>query len=89
MTPTTPQKLAGWRMLPPVSLPSVTHAMPAATAAALPPELPPGTRARSHGLCVGPNAEVSVDDPNANSSMLSLPSGMPPASIAHCTHVAV
>ena len=64
-----------------VSLPSVTVARPAATAAALPPDEPPGTRARSHGLRVGPKALVSVEEPNANSSMLSLPSGMrqPPA----------
>ncbi len=84
-----PQKLAGWRMEPPVSEPSVTHAMPAATAAAEPPELPPGTRPRSHGLRVGPNAEDSVVEPNANSSMFSLPSGTPPASMMRCTHVAV
>ena len=76
-------------MEPPVSLPSVTAAKPAATAAALPPDEPPGTRERSHGFLVGPNAEVSVEDPNANSSMLSLPSGMAPASIARATHVAV
>ena len=57
-TATTPQKLPGWRMEPPVSLPSVTVARPAATAAALPPDEPPGTRARSHGLRVGPKALV-------------------------------
>ena len=65
------------------------HAMPAAAAAAEPPDDPPGTRSRSHGFFVGPNAEVSVDDPKANSSMLSLPSGRPPASTRRDTHVAV
>ena len=44
---------AGWRMEPPVSVPSATIASPEATAAALPPELPPGTRSKSQGLCVG------------------------------------
>ena len=36
--PTTPQKLAGWRIDPPVSLPNAPGAMPAATEAAEPPE---------------------------------------------------
>ena len=51
--PTTPHSAAGWRIDPPVSVPSAIIASPAATAAALPPELPPGTRSRSHGLRVG------------------------------------
>ena len=41
-------------MEPPVSLPNVARAEPAATAAALPPELPPATRAGSQGLPTGP-----------------------------------
>ena len=49
------------------------------TAAAAPPELPPGTRVRSHGFAVGPKAEFSVDEPMANSSMLSRPHGIAPA----------
>ena len=72
-----------------MSDPSVTAARPAATAAALPPDDPPGTRERSQGFLVGPNALVSVEEPNANSSMLSLPSGMPPASRTRETQVAV
>src|SRR5437764_1448727 len=36
-------------------------AKPADTAAALPPLDPPGTRARSHGLRLGPYAQFSVD----------------------------
>src|SRR6516165_4175978 len=52
----------------------------AATAAEDPPEEPPGTRPRSQGLREGPNAEFSVEDPMANSSMLVLPSiTTPPA----------
>ena len=89
LTATVPQKLPGWRMEPPVSLPSVIVARPAPTAAALPPDEPPGTRVRSHGFLLGPNALVSVEEPNANSSMLSLPSGMAPAASVRATHVAV
>src|SRR5664279_1508062 len=39
-------------------------------------------RSRSHGLCVGPYAECSVEEPIANSSILVLPRiGMPAALI--------
>lgn len=84
-----PQKLPGWRIDPPVSLPSDNVAMPAATAAAEPPEDPPGTRSRSQGLLVVPKYEVSVDEPNANSSIFVLPRQMPPASSVLATQVAV
>ena len=47
--------------------------MRAATAAALPPDEPPGVRVRSHGLRVRPNALFSLDEPIANSSMFVLP----------------
>ena len=56
-----------------MSVPSAQTTSPAATAAALPPLEPPGTRSRSHGLWTGPNAEFSLDDPIANSSQLVLP----------------
>ena len=56
----TPQKAAGCRIDPPVSEPSDRGASPAATAAADPPEEPPGTRVGSQGLRVGPKAEFSV-----------------------------
>src|SRR5690606_10469406 len=54
------------------------HRSPA-TAEAEPPEEPPGVRSALeaedfHGLTTLPNAEVSLDEPMANSSMLSLPS---------------
>ena len=68
-----PVSAAGWRIEPPVSVPSEIGTPPAATVAAEPPEEPPGTRSRSHGLRVGPNAECSVEEPIANSSMLALP----------------
>src|SRR5436853_7548072 len=75
-------------MEPPVSEPMASGAMPAATAAALPPLEPPGTRVTSCGLRVGPNAEFSVDDPMANSSRLVLPTTIAPASCSRDTIVA-
>src|SRR4029079_3857497 len=71
-TPTTPQKAAGCRTDPPVSEPSAIGVIPAATAAAEPPDDPPATQRTSRGLRVGPNALFSVDEPIANSSMLVL-----------------
>jgi hypothetical protein len=63
--------------------------MPAATAAADPPDEPPGTRDKSHGLCVTPKEEFSVDEPMANSSVLVFPRTTAPASIKRRTLVAV
>ena len=79
-TPTVAVSAAGWRMEPPVSVPIASGAWKAASAAALPPPEPPGTRSVSHGLRVGPYAEFSVELPMANSSMFVLPRiGMPAA----------
>src|SRR3954447_2144597 len=89
LRPTMPHSAAGWRIEPPVSVPIDHGARPAATAAAEPPELPPGTRPRSHGLSVGPYAEFSVEEPMANSSWLVLPSSGRPASWSFSTLVAV
>ena len=74
-----PTSAAGWRIEPPVSVPMDSGTWYAATADAEPPLLPPGTRPRSHGLAVGPQAENSVDEPMANSSMLVLPGSTAPA----------
>ena len=49
-----------------------------ATAAADPPEDPPGTRSRSSGLRVTPKALVWVELPMANSSMLVRPRNTTP-----------
>src|SRR5579875_3611404 len=56
-----PQKLAGWRIEPPVSVPVASSAARAATAAAEPPDEPPRTSGRlsprrRHGFSVGPRA---------------------------------
>ena len=77
--PVMPVKLAGWRIEPPVSVPVAAGNSRAATAAAEPPDEPPGTRLMSHGLRAVPNAEFSLPDPIANSSQLSLPSVTMPA----------
>ena len=72
-----------------MSVPIAHGASPAATAAALPPEEPPGTRVRSHGLSTGPKPEFSFDEPIANSSWLVLPSSGAPAAASCATAVAV
>ena len=82
--PTVPVKAAGWRIEPPVSVAVAPRHRPAATAAAEPPEEPPGVRgaaspARRQGLTTGPKAEVSLEEPMANSSRLSLPSMTAPS----------
>ena len=89
MRPTIPHSAAGWRIEPPVSVPIDHGTVPAATAAAEPPDDPPGTRVRSHGFSVGPKAEFSVDEPMANSSWLVLASTGAPAFIRRSTDVAV
>jgi hypothetical protein len=76
-----PQSEAGCLIEPPVSEPSAHGASPAETAAAEPPPEPPGTRVGSQGLCDGPKAEFSVDEPIANSSVLVLPRSDRPASL--------
>ncbi len=54
LMPAIPQTCAGWRMESPVSDPMSKNEQPAATAAAGPPDEPPGERARSYGLEVRP-----------------------------------
>src|SRR4051812_5467938 len=76
-------------MEPPVSEPRARSAKPAATAAALPPLLPPGTRVVSCGLRVGPKALFSVDEPMATSSRFVLRGGRAPAATSRSTTVAV
>ena len=58
--PTMPTNAAGWRIEPPVSVPVAPAAMLALTAAAEPPDEPPGVSAwlpppaARHGLSTGP-----------------------------------
>src|SRR5215510_15934014 len=50
----TPQQWAGVRNEPPISEPNSSDTYPAASAAAEPPDDPPGVRPRSQGLLVVP-----------------------------------
>src|SRR6266853_5865404 len=68
--PTTPQKLAGLRSEPPISVPWASHAVPVASATAAPPEEPAADRDRSHGLSVAPNTSLKVLAPAPNSGVL-------------------
>ena len=61
--------------------------MPAATAAALPPEEPPGVRLVSHGLRVMPQAFVFVKLSVPNSGAAVLPIGTPPAARSRATWI--
>src|SRR5262245_18218609 len=76
-----PQNIAGWRIEPPVSVPSVAGRMREATAAAEPPDEPPGTSFVFHGFFMVPKYEVTVDEPIAYASMLSLPIATMPAAL--------
>src|SRR5258708_608438 len=84
LRPTTRVTAAGGGIEPPVSVPPAPAHSIAATAAAEPPEEPPGTSGvfeprRRQGEITGPKAEVSFDEPMANSSLLSLPSSTAPS----------
>src|ERR1700720_899275 len=70
--PTTPQKLAGLRSEPPMSVPCASHAVPVASATAAPPEEPAAERDRFHGLRVAPNTSLKVLAPAPNSGVLDL-----------------
>ncbi len=72
-------------MDPPVSVPVAAAHRWADTAAADPPEEPPGTRVSSQGFFTGPYQLVSLDEPMANSSMLVLPSITTPACSSRST----
>ena len=59
--PAMPHMAAGWRIEPPVSVPSVPAHRQAATAAADPPDEPPGTRSSAQGLRTGLKALFSLN----------------------------
>src|SRR5688500_6539167 len=82
--PTTPQKLAGLRSEPPMSLPSASAVMPQASATAAPPLLPPHVFDRSYGLRVAPDTGLNVCDPAPNSGVFVLPTTIAPASRMRC-----
>ena len=88
LSPLIPHNAAGWRMEPPVSVPVAATHNRAATAAADPPEDPPGTVSVSQGLRTGPYQLVSLEEPMANSSMLVFPNMTTPACLSRSTTVA-
>src|SRR4029077_19154466 len=59
--PNSPHHVDGIRIEPIPSEPRAIGARPAATAAPLPPLLPPGAYSVFHGLRVAPNSIVSVN----------------------------
>ncbi len=75
-----PQKAAGMRTLPAPSVPTPMGPRPAATAAAVPPEEPPGVWFRFQGLRVMPVAGELVSPLQPNSGVVVLPSNTAPAS---------
>src|SRR5439155_26154069 len=86
--PTTPQKVAGFRIEPDVSPPVATVTRPAASAAADPLLDPPGVRDRFHGFFASGNAPPSPALPNENSGNFILPSSSHPAAFNSATIVA-
>ena len=67
--PTTPQKLAGLRKLPPTSDPCASQAVPDARAAAAPPDEPATERVTSCGFFVTPKTSLKVLAPAPNSGV--------------------
>ncbi len=78
LSPTRPHIAAGMRIDPEMSLAWAAGTMRAATAAADPPDEPPGDRSRSHGLWVGPYSTGSVVPITAISGVFVRPIGISP-----------
>ena len=74
-----PVNEAGCLIDPPVSVPMVAGVRFAANADAEPPDEPPGTNLSPNGFVTFPKKLVSLDEPIANSSQLSLPSKNEPS----------
>ena len=77
--PINPDQLEGIRIEPPPSFPAANGTQPAATAAADPPEEPPGVTAVFHGFRAGPKSFASVIFFQPNSGKLVWPIIMKPA----------
>ena len=72
-----------------MSEPVARLAMPAASAAAEPPDEPPGLNSRFHGLRVTPQMRESVIAAQQNSGVAERAWMMPPASMIRWMHAAV
>src|ERR1700754_646078 len=79
LMPTRCVHAAGIRTLPAPSEPMAAATNPAATAAALPPDDPPGVCPLDHGLRVYPNPGPLVNGHCPNSQVLVLPTMTAPA----------
>ena len=88
LIPNNPHQPDGMRIEPPPSEPRASGASPAATAAPLPPLLPPGDSAVSHGLRVTPNVSDSVNGKIISSGTLVLPMITAPAARSALTTAA-
>ena len=80
LSPTLPQNAAGMRTEPAPSVPTLSGPSPAATAAAVPPDEPPGVFDGSHGLRVSPVRSEFVSPLHPNSGVVVLPMRTAPAS---------
>ena len=78
-SPCTPQAYAGYRMEPPMSVPCARCPIPDATAAAAPPDEPPGVSAGSRGLRVAPCSRLLVNQRSENAGVLVRPRMTAPA----------
>ena len=85
--PVRPQNAAGKRTEPPVSVPVAQTLSPAATATPDPADDPPGTRGwpKSHGFKGVPIRWLVPHPPKAHSTVLVLPTKIPPAAIKRRT----
>lgn len=79
LRPTNPQAAAGTRIDPPASVAWASGTIPAATAAALPPDEPPALKVRSNGLRHRGPAAGSLDRDRPNSGTVVAPKGRNPA----------
>src|SRR5207248_7342948 len=80
LIPKRPVKLQGMRIEPPPSVPTASAPRPAATAAAAPPDEPPGVFFGFHGLRVMPVSGLSVTPFQPNSGVVVFPSSSAPCS---------
>src|SRR6185295_13969269 len=85
LMPKSPVKLHGMRIEPPPSVPTASGPMPDASAAAAPPDEPPGVFAGFHGLRVMPVSALSVTPFQPNSGVVVLPSSTAPCSRRRAT----
>src|SRR4051812_22890295 len=85
LMPKSPLNEHGMRIEPPPSVPTARGPMPEATAAAAPPEEPPGVFAGFQGLRVMPVSGLSVTPFQPNSGVVVLPSRTAPCSRRRAT----